>query len=80
MIRAQILLETNKDVNNFVAQLNSDGTTNKYVLENFDGSNRVNARSQLGAMYASSEYNGEIFLVNLSEDGVFPNFVDEFRA
>lgn len=78
--RAKLLLETNKDVVDFVSKINSDGTTTKWMLENLTGDHRVSARSFLGALYASTEWGGEIFLVNETEDGNFPAFVNEFKA
>ena len=78
--RTQINLDTNTKVLRFVENMNSDGTADKYVLEDFSGENRVSARSYLGALYASSEFGDHIFLVNLTEDNVFPNFVKEFQV
>jgi len=78
-VRAKMKLETTFDVANFVSKLNSDGTTDKYILEDFDGVRRVDARSYLGVMYASAEFDGETYLVNLTEDGKFPTGIDLFR-
>ena len=39
----------------------------------------VNARSFLGVLYMSAEYNDNLFLVNDTEDGKFPFFVDKYR-
>lgn len=77
--RAQIRLDKISDIQKFVSTLNSDGTTDKYVLENFDGSYRADARSLLGVMYMSTEYADETFLVNLTHDGEYPFIVDSFR-
>ena len=79
MIRARIRLDTTKDVNNFVIKMNSDGTINHYVVENLDGSHRVNARSYLGMIYASAEFGDYLYLINETEDGYFPAFINEFR-
>jgi len=77
--RAQINLVTGADVQRFVEGLNSDGSVDRYVLEDYNGRNRVSARSYLGALYASMEFKGEIFVVNETHDGVFPPIVDAFR-
>ena len=79
--RAQISLETSKDVSQFVQEINSDGSSTKWMLENFDGTYRVNARSLLGVMYASVEWNGEIYLYDASndQDYDFPSFIDKYR-
>ena len=50
------------------------------TLENFDGSLRVNARSIHGIIYAASDYSDEMFLVNESDDGVFPSGIDKYRV
>lgn len=79
--RAQISLETSKDVSQFVQEINSDGSSIKWMLENFDGTYQVNARSLLGVMYASVEWNGEIYLYDASndQDYDFPSFIDKYR-
>lgn len=78
--RAHIRLDKTIDVTNFVSILNSDGSVDKYMLENFDETHHVSARSFLGAMYMSTEFNDEIYLVNLTEDGKFPFEINQFRA
>lgn len=78
MIRANLNLDTAMEIAEFVKILNSDGTTAKYSLENFDGSYSVNARSYLGVLYATAEF-GDLFLVNKNNDGIFPNGIDKFR-
>lgn len=77
--RAHIRFNTTKDVTNFVQQMNSDGSTNKYILENFDGMYRADARSFLGVMYMFAECNDEIYLVNVTKDSEFPFFIDDYR-
>ena len=79
MIRARIRLDTVGEVTEFIRRLNSDGTINKYTVENNDGKHRVDARSYLGMIYASAEFGNQMYLVNETEDGVFPAFINEFR-
>lgn len=76
--RCRISLETPQQVEEFVQKLNSDGSIDKYFLENFDGTARVDARSYLGAVYASADFGGQIFLVNDTEDSKYPSFVTDF--
>ena len=79
--RAQISLETGKDVSQFIQELNSYDSDGKWMLENFDGTYRVNARSFLGVMYASVEWNGEIYLYKAdAENFEFPAFIDKYRV
>lgn len=78
--RAHIRISTTAEANQFVSELNSDGTANKYVIENFDCESRINARSLLGVIYAMTEHQDEMFLVNLTEDGKFPFFIDKYRV
>lgn len=79
MVRARIRLDTLNQVVDFVKQLNQDGSINKYVIEDRDGRHRVNARSYLGVVYASSEFGDFMYLVNETEDGVFPASINIFR-
>ena len=77
--RAHIRVITTAEATQFVSDLNSDGTANKYIIENFDGESRINARSLLGVIYAMTEHQDEMFLVNLTEDGKFPSLIDKYR-
>ena len=77
--RAHIRVITTAEATQFVSDLNSDGTANKYIIENFDCKSRVNARSLLGVIYAMTEHQDEMFLVNLTEDGKFPSVIDKYR-
>ena len=78
--RAHIRLNTTAEAGVFVAQINTDGTTDKYIIEDFNGTQRANARSLLGVIYAMSDFNDEMYLVNMTRDGVYPSFVDAYRA
>ena len=78
--RAHIRLNTTREASEFVAQMNTDGTADKYIIEDFEGNQRANARSLLGVIYALSDFNDELYLVNTTRDGVFPFFVDAYRA
>lgn len=79
-VRAHIRINTTEEATRFVSELNSDGSTNKYVIEDFDCENRINARSLLGVIYAMTEHQDEMFLVNETNDGFFPSFIDKYRA
>lgn len=79
MIRAEILLTTVHDVDQFVSLINHDGSIDKYILTNAEGDLNVSARSYLGVRYAAAEF-GKLYLVNQTEDGVFPNGIDDYRA
>lgn len=78
--RAHIQLMTMKDIDTFVRVLNSDGTSDRYTIENFNGSLRINARSVNGMIYAAMDFNDELFLVNETHDGIYPNAVNDFRV
>lgn len=78
--RAHIRINTTLEASKFVAELNTDGTANKYTIESFNGNRRANARSFLGVLYAMSDYNDEMFLVNETQNGYFPNFIDAYRV
>ena len=79
-IRAKITLDTTKSVLDFVSHMTTAMESDRLMLENFDGTHRVSARSFLGAMYASTEWGGEIYLINETNDGVFPSFINDFRV
>lgn len=79
-IRAKITLDTTKSVLDFVSHMTTAMEGDRLMLENFDGTHRVSARSFLGAMYASTEWGGEIYLINETNDGAFPSFINEFRG
>lgn len=76
-VRAKIELSSRDDIVNFIYAL-CDGSMDFYNVENFDGSKIVNARSILGMLYASSEFDS-LFLVNITTDGSFPASIDKFR-
>ena len=78
--RTHIRLNTTEEASRFVSQLNTDGTADKYSIEDFDGVHRANARSLLGVIYAMSDFHDEMYLVNETQNGVYPSFVDAFRA
>ena len=77
--RTHIRLTTMKDIKNFVELLNTDGTADRYTIENASGSLRINARSLEGVIYAAIDYNDETYLVNETNDGVYPHGIDEYR-
>ena len=77
--RAHIRLMTMNDIKNFVSALNSDGTTDRYTIENASGSLRINARSIEGVIYAAVDYNDETYLVNETNDGIYPSGIDDYR-
>lgn len=79
-IRAHIRITTTAEASAFVSHMNTDGTTDKYIIEDFNSEQRANARSLLGVIYALSDFNNDMYLVNETRDGVFPKFVDAYRA
>lgn len=78
--RAHIRLNTAAEANDFVSKLNADGTIDKYIIEDTMGAHRADARSILGVIYALSDFNDEMYLVNTSRDGIYPSFVDNYRV
>ena len=80
MTRAHIRLETTPQVEVFTAQIGNLPEDEMYVVENASGNFRVDARSLLGMMYAASTFSNEMYLVNETNDGNFPAFVDSYRV
>lgn len=79
-IRAKIRLNTMKEIETFIDQLNRIGGTDKLMVEDFDGKQRVSARSVVGMLYAMTDFNDDMYFVNDTNDGVFPNFIDAYRV
>lgn len=80
MIRAHIRLNTPQEASEFVQIINSDGTTSKYTVTDATGKYRANARSLIGVIYAMSDFNDNMYLINETEDGVFPKMIDQYRV
>lgn len=79
-VRAHIRLNTMNEANDFVASLNATGTIDHFSIENFSGNHRINARSLLGVIYALTEFHETMFLVNETNNGVFPSVIDKYRV
>ena len=77
-IRAEIKLLTQTDVIHFIEKMNQE-SSDSYIVESEDHRIRVNARSVIGMLYAAAEMGSHIYLVNETNDGVFPNFINEYR-
>ena len=79
-VRAHIRIVGPAQAAEFVSKVNSDGSTNKYYVENADGKVRADARSLLGVIYASAEFKDFMYFVNDSNDGELPGFIDSYRV
>jgi hypothetical protein len=77
--RAHIRLNTMDEIKTFIDQFNRIGGIDKFMVEDFEGKQRVNARSLVGMIYAMTDFNDNMFIVNETTDGVFPNFIDAYR-
>lgn len=75
--RAHIRLNNQTEAMNLVQLLSEH--KDEFSIEDFSGSHRVNAKSIIGVMYASMDFNDEMFLVNDSS-GEIPNSIDAFRV
>ncbi len=75
--RARIRLNNQADAMGLVQVLSNydDG----FSIENFNGDRRVNAKSIIGVMYATLDFNDEMFLVNDTNGGI-PSAVDVYRV
>ena len=78
--RAHIRLNTIHEIKEFIDKLNSIGGVDKFMVEDFESKQRVSARSVVGMIYAMTDFNDDMFFVNDTEDGVFPSFIDAYRA
>ena len=79
-IRAHIRLNNTAEASEFVSLLNADGTVARYTIECTDKTQRVNARSLLGVLYALTDFNDEMYFVNETDPSFIPTCVDRFRV
>lgn len=79
-VRAHIRLNTAAEATELISMLNSDGTTTRYTIESFDRTQRVNARSLLGVLYAITDFNDEMYFVNETEPTFIPSCIDKYRV
>lgn len=75
--RAHIRLENQTDVLNFISTLSK--FEDSFSIENANGSHRVNAKSVIGVMYTVIDFPEELYLVNETNNGFIPAFVDSYR-
>lgn len=80
MTRAHIRLHTEVEIQRFINALAASGCDDAFSIEDDKGHHRSNARSFLGVLYASSEFCDHMYLINDTNDGVFPYCIDEFRV
>lgn len=74
----KLCLATAEAVRAFITVM---GTANDdFILEDEKGKVRVDAKSMLGVMYATSESGPLFFLINNSGRDIYPTGVDQFRT
>ena len=79
-IRIHIRINSNDEAARLVTILNGDGSLNKYMIENYDGTERINARSLMGVIYMCGVHNDDTYLVNDTNNGDFPLEIDDFQV
>lgn len=75
--RAHIRLNSQNEVIDFISALSK--FEDSFVIEDSTGKHRVNAKSVIGVMYTMLDFPEEMFLVNETNDGHIPSFVDSYR-
>jgi len=75
--RAHIRLNSQTDVIQFISALSK--YEDAYAIENTSGTHRINAKSLLGVMYTMMDFPDELYLVNETNNGHIPAFVDGYR-
>lgn len=75
--RAHIRLNNQVDVIGLVQALCSH--SDEFSIENFSGDRRIDAKSINGVMYATLDFNNEMFLVN-DTGGAIPSSIDVYRV
>lgn len=76
-IRAEFTLNNQSEVLNFISVMTK--VDDRFIVEDKSGNERVNARSILGLLYASTEFD-KMYLVNETHNGTFPAAFDTFRC
>lgn len=76
MNRKRLSFSNQHQILDFILKMENE--SDEYVLEDFKGWLRVNAHSINGALYASRDFN-EIYIMNVTNHGVFPSFIGEFE-
>lgn len=76
--RAHIRLTNQSQVIAFVQLLSNHPDT--FSIENGESTRRIDAKSVLGVMYFTFDLQDEMYLVNETNDGLIPSFVDQFRV
>ena len=75
--RAHIRLNNQNEVLDFIAALIKFEDT--FSIENATGKHRVDAKSVIGVMYTMIDFPDEMYLVNETNSGYIPPFVDNYR-
>ena len=75
--RAHIRLNNQNEVIDFISALSK--FEDAFAIEDSTGKHRVNAKSVIGVMYTMMDFPEEMFLVNETNDGYIPAFVDSYR-
>lgn len=75
--RAHIRLNSQTEVIAFIQELCKHDDS--FSIENMNGNHRVNAKSVIGVMYTMLDFPEELYLVNDTNNGVIPSFVDAYR-
>jgi hypothetical protein len=73
--RKRLKLDSQNKILNFILQM--ENIPENYVIEDFPGYLRVSAHSVNGVLYAARDFE-EIYLVNVEQPGVFPDFIGEY--
>ena len=75
--RAHIRLNNQHEVLEFITALSK--FEDNYSIESANGKHRVNAKSVIGVMYTMMDFPEELYLVNETNNGYIPAFVDNYR-
>lgn len=75
--RAHIRLNNQAEVISFIQELCKFEDT--FSIENASGNHRVNAKSVIGVMFTMYDFPEDMYLVNDTNNGRIPSFVDAYR-
>ena len=77
-IRAHIRLNNQMEAMDLVQKLSK--MDDSYVIENKNGTHRINAKSVIGVIYTMFDFPEEMYLVNETRDGEIPLVADLYRV
>lgn len=75
--RRKLKFDCQHKVLDFIMKISESENKDEFVIEDYEGHLRVNARSITGVLYATKDFE-DIYLRNCEHPGCFPDFIEKF--